>query len=48
MCDDDGASETEGKSYAVQLVQCLAISADEWLELCTATKQISPDPMLLI
>ena len=46
MCDDDGASETEGKSY-VQLVQCLAISADEWLELCTATKLISPDPMLL-
>ena len=47
MCDDDGASETEGKSY-VQLVQCLAISADEWLKLCTATKPISPDPMLLI
>ena len=24
-----------------------AISADEWLELCTATKLISPEPMLL-
>ena len=25
-----------------------AISADEWLDLCTATKLISPDPMLLL
>ena len=27
---------------------CYHCSADEWLELCTATKLISPDPMLLI
>ena len=48
MCDDDGASETEGKSYVQLVVQCLAISANEWLKLFTATTPISPDPMLLI
>ena len=30
------------------IIISLAISADEWLDLCTATKLISPDPMLLL